>query len=78
LQYAFYERLNHIEEYFAGKGEAPAPLQVGRAWYDRWSTLGAKKLLCITAWPRVALPHAAVAILGVALFLLHAAGLIRL
>src|SRR5262245_53149149 len=78
FQYAFYERINQIEDFFAGKCDRPAPLQIGRAWYDRWSTLGMRKHLCILAWPRVALPHAAVALLGAALFLLHAAGLIKL
>jgi hypothetical protein len=78
FQYAFYERLNQIEDHFAGKGNAPAPLQIGRAWYDRWSKLGAWKFTCIMAWPRVALPHAAVVFLGLVLFLLHAAGVIRL
>jgi hypothetical protein len=77
FQYAFYERMNQIEDYFAGKKpEAPAPLQIGRAWYDRWSRLGRAKQLRILMWPHVALPHAAVALVGVALFLLHAAGLL--
>src|SRR5262245_22901063 len=40
FQYAFYERINQIEDFFAGKKECPAPLQTGRAWYDRWSSLG--------------------------------------
>jgi hypothetical protein len=77
-QYAFYERINEIEDYFAGKGKAPQPLQIGRAWYRRWSGLGARKFLCILGWPRVALPHALVGLLGVALFALHAAGVIQL
>src|SRR5262249_33757013 len=31
FQYAFYERVNQIEEYFAGKADCPTPLQTGRA-----------------------------------------------
>jgi hypothetical protein len=76
FQYAFYERLNEIEDYFAGKGKEPDPLQIGRAWYKRWSGLSTGKCLCILTWPRVALPHAVVALLGVVLFLLHAVGVI--
>jgi hypothetical protein len=77
-QYAFYERINEIEDYFAGKAKAPSPLQIGRAWYRRWSGMGAGKTLRILAWPRVAVPHALVALLGVVLFALHAAGVIQL
>jgi hypothetical protein len=78
FQYAHYERVNGIEDYFAGVGPEPDPLQIGRAWYARWSGIGAGKSLCIMAWPRVALPHALVALLGVALFALQAAGVIQL
>src|SRR3954447_104242 len=39
FQYAFYERINEIEDYFAGKGKPPDPLQIGRAWYRRWRGL---------------------------------------
>src|SRR5262249_60886248 len=77
FQYAFYERINEIEDFFAGKGKKPDPLQIGRAWYARWSTLGTHKFCCIMAWPRVALPHALVALLGVVLFGLNVAGLVR-
>jgi hypothetical protein len=77
FQYAFYERINEIEDFFAGKAAAPVPLQIGRSWYRRWSCLGAGKFLCIMGWPRVALPHAVVAVLGVALFAFHAAGMLQ-
>jgi hypothetical protein len=76
FQYAFYERINAIEDYFAGKGERPIPLQIGRAWYQRWSTIGPKKLCRIMTWPRVALPHALIALAGLVLFVLNAVGLI--
>jgi hypothetical protein len=76
FQYAFYERINEIEDYFAGKCPCPVPLQIGRAWYDRWTTLGAKKMFQIMTWPRVALPHALVAILGLVLFVLVTTGLL--
>jgi hypothetical protein len=75
-QYAFYERLNEIEDFFAGKGEEPAPLQIGRSWYQRWSTISFGKCCRMLAWPRLAIPHAPVAVLGVALFLLHVAGVL--
>jgi hypothetical protein len=76
FQYAFYERINAIEDFFAGKGEKPAPLQIGRAWYQRWSCMGNKVMCRILLWPRVALPHAAVAVMGVALYVLARAGVI--
>jgi len=78
FQYAFYERINEIEDYFAGKCEPPDPLQIGRAWYSRWSGMGAGKFLCMLSWPRVATPHALVALLAVTLFVLHAVGVMRL
>lgn len=78
FQYAHYERINAIEDYFAGTGPMPAPLQIGRAWYARWSGMGVGKSFCILTWPRVALPHALVALLGVTLFILQATGVIRL
>ena len=76
FQYAFYERINLIEDYFAGKAERPVPLQIGRAWYERWSSLGGKKMCRILMWPRVALPHAAVALVGFIAFVLAVAGII--
>jgi hypothetical protein len=76
FQYAFYERINLLEDFFAGKGERPVPLQIGRSWYERWSCLGGKKMCRILIWPRVALPHAAVALLGFVLFILAVVGVI--
>jgi len=76
FQYAFYERINLIEDFFAGKCDRPLPLQIGRSWYERWSCLGGKKMCRILIWPRVALPHAAIAILGFTLFVLVIAGVI--
>jgi hypothetical protein len=78
FQYAFYERINAIEDYFGGKGPAPVPLQIGRAWYERWTTLGAKKHFQIMTWPRVALPHALIAVIGLILFVLLSAGVWQL
>jgi hypothetical protein len=78
FQYAFYERINAIEDFFAGTGERPVPLQIGRAWYERWSCMGVKKMCRILTWPRVALPHAAVALLGFVLFVLALAGVIQM
>jgi hypothetical protein len=67
-QYAFYKRINVLEDFFAGKGERPAPFQIGRSWYERWSRLGVRRMFRILIWPRVALPHAAVAGLGIVLY----------
>jgi hypothetical protein len=64
FQYAFYARMNEIENFYAGKAEQPAPFQIGRSWYDRWSQLGRVKMCRMLCWPHVALPHAVVAALG--------------
>jgi hypothetical protein len=69
-QYAFYRRLSVLEDFFAGKGEPLAPFQIGRSWYERWSKLGVRRMFRILLWPRVALPHAAVAALGIVLYVL--------
>jgi hypothetical protein len=76
-QYAFYKRINVLEDFFAGKGACPAPFQIGRSWYERWSRLGIQKMFRILIWPRVALPHAAVAGLGTVLYLLTLAELVK-
>ena len=52
------ERPRVRESFFAGKAKEPAPLQIGRSWYRRWSTLGLGKCCAILTWPRVAIPHA--------------------
>ena len=76
-QYAFYRRISVLEDYFLGKGERPAPFQIGRSWYERWSTLGVRRMFRILFWPRVALPHAAVSVLGVFLYILTVADVIK-
>jgi hypothetical protein len=76
-QYAFYRRISVLEDYFAGKGERPAPFQIGRSWYERWSSLGVRRMFRILFWPRVALPHAAVALLGVTLYCLSLAEVVK-
>ena len=73
-QDAFYERMNQIEDHFAGKRKDVVPLQIGRSWYRRWSSLGAGKMLQILFWPHVAFPHVLVVVLGVVLFVLQAGG----
>jgi hypothetical protein len=76
-QYASYRRLSVLEDYFAGKGEPPAPFQIGRSWYERWSSLGVRRMFRILFWPRVALPHAAVALLGSPLYVLALADVVK-
>ena len=75
-QYAFYQRINVLEDFFAGRCAPPAPFQIGRSWYERWSRIGARKMCRILIWPRVALPHAAVALVGFAAFVLAVVGII--
>jgi hypothetical protein len=76
-QYAFYQRINVLEDFFAGKCEMPAPFQIGRSWYERWSRIGVRKMCRILMWPRVALPHAAVAFLGLVLYALTLANVVK-
>ena len=77
FQYAFYERMNEIEAYFAGETKDIVPLQVGRSWYRKWSGLGAGKMCRILTWPHVGLPHGVVVLLGLTLFALASAGVIK-
>ena len=45
---------------------------------ERWSGLGKKRMFRILLWPRVALPHAAVAALGCVLYLLSLLDVIKM
>jgi len=76
FQYAYYERLGQIEDYFAGVStKAPLPLQMGRCWFAKWKKDGLRRRWLIVRWPHVALPHAAVFILGIFWYLLIKLGI---
>jgi hypothetical protein len=71
FQYAYYDRLGKLEDYFAGKSSAPAPLQIGRSWNERWKEGGVRRLFRIMLWPHVWLPHGVAFLLASALLLFH-------
>jgi len=75
-QYAFYDRSGKLERFFAGEQQDVLPLQVGSSWYAHYRKGRARRFFRIMFWLRVALPHAAVAILGFLLFALSRMGTI--
>ena len=77
FQYAYYDRSGDIEKYFRGEKKISAPFQIGTSWFRRWQSGGVARLKKILLWPHVALPHVIVAVLGVVLFLLATAGVIK-
>ncbi len=78
FQDAYFERAYHIEEFFAGNGKDLVPLQISRSWHLRWKRSGSRRLFHIMSWPHVALPHAAVLLVGLVLYALHIFGIATL
>ena len=74
FQYAHYNRSVKIEEYFAGKLEDLLPMQIGSSWQVQWKRGGTGRLLRIMSWPHVYLPHGAVFLLGIALYIASCLG----
>ena len=62
-----------IENFFAGKNDDLVPFQIARSW--RYS--GFRRMLGIMVYPHVALPHAAVLVIGIALYIYHRLGLFQ-
>ncbi|MCG3777242.1 MAG: hypothetical protein JW395_4118 [Nitrospira sp.] len=77
FQYSHYDRSGDIEEYFRGEKKIQHPFQIGASWYKRWKSGGSKRLLRILFWPHVAMPHAAVAFIGLAFFIAEKIGIVR-
>ena len=69
FQYAYYDRAWEIEEYFRGKKKLDCALQISLSWNKSFQSGGIARLAWIMFWPHMALPHAAVAALSLALFL---------
>ena len=78
FQYAFYKRNSRIEDYFAGRTDDVVPCQIGREWYAAWRSGGLKRFFRAMFWAHVALPHAAILLVGVALFVLTYTGLVAI
>jgi len=75
FQDAYFERAYRIEAFFAGDGDDLVPLQISRSWHQRWKRSGSRRLWRIMSWPHVALPHAAVLLVGLVLYALHIFGI---
>jgi hypothetical protein len=78
FQYAHYDRMRVIENYFRGERKALVPLQINASWIKKLRADGSRRLARVMAWPYVALPHALVVILGVVLYGLVCAQVIKI
>jgi hypothetical protein len=68
FQFVYYRRCNDIEKYFRGEVSTLHPLQIGATWDQEWQRRKLLSVFRIMAWPNVCLPHAVIAVTGVALF----------
>jgi hypothetical protein len=68
FQYAHYDRMRVIEDYFRSERKTLVPLQINVSWIKKMRANGSKRLARVMAWPYVALPHVLVVILGVVLY----------
>lgn len=77
FQAAYYDRLELIEDYFAGtitKGVSSP--RIHHAWSASWRPLKKpKNFMTIMKWSHVMLPHALVALAGIGLFILDKFGI---
>jgi hypothetical protein len=78
FQYAYYSRIGKIEKYFENESEDILPMQIGANWYKHWKAGGNKRLVRIMFWPHVALPHVAIFLIGVALYILETFKIIKI
>jgi hypothetical protein len=78
FQYAHYDRMRVIEDYFRSERRTIVPLQINTSWIKKWRTEGSKHLARVMAWPYVALPHALVVILGIVLYWLAGLQVIKI
>src|SRR5262245_59137658 len=69
FQYAHYRRAELIERYFRGETDVDFPFQITASWHAAYISGGAARLARILCWPHVALPHAAVAVIALLLYL---------
>jgi uncharacterized membrane protein len=74
FQLGYVARVEQIEAHFRGDLPAIAPHQIHAAWMAHWNATPWPVAVRMALWPHVALPHAAVAAAGVALFALVRGG----
>lgn len=77
FQTAHYDRGYAIEAHFRGETKIAHPFQLSSAWYVAWRRDRLRRIPRIARWPHVALPHAIVCVLGVALYVLAGAGVVK-
>jgi len=78
FQDAYYGRIDDIEQHFRGETALSSALQIRKSWYRNWNGGSRKRLWEILAWPHVALPHALVAAIALALFVAVRLGFVSL
>ncbi len=78
FQYAYYDRTGKIEDYFSGDLKTIVPMQIGKSWYKRYQTGGAKRFMKIMFRPHVSLPHNIVFVSGIVLYILYKISFIRI
>jgi len=71
FQYANYRRIDHIEEFMGGKKKEIDNLQIASSWMKSYHSGGVKRLLKIMLWPHVVLPHGAMFVLLLIVYLVY-------
>jgi hypothetical protein len=66
------------QAHFRGAAEPIAPNPICNFWMARWRTTSWGEVFAMAFWPHIALPHAAVFVGGVALFLFAHFGHVKL
>jgi uncharacterized membrane protein len=70
FQLGYYSRIEAIEAHFRGASDQIAPNQICGSWMARWRKTTWGEIFAMAFWPHIALPHCAVFLGGVGLFLL--------
>jgi len=82
FQETYFERAEEIEAFFAGKNEHIVPLQIGMTWQKRWERDRHRRLwrtaYIMFTWAHVAIPHVAIALTGVVLYISVKSGALNL
>ena len=78
FQLGYYARAQRIEAHFRGEVVLTSPNQIGAAWVERWNDTPWSEVRRLALWPHVALPHAAVVMVGVFVFWLSRSGAVSL
>lgn len=68
FQYANYARLNTIEAYMRGGAERIDPMQISASWSQSYHRDKYSRLLKLLVWPRVVVPHGAMAAVLLAMY----------